>query len=167
MAAQNEGNEVQNQVEGQGQDNQIRRAMAGLQQSVPFVDALWSQVSTARMRLVMLRAKRHIAQQGVEHQRLTAFYIGAIEGVIRKDIPLKLEPAQIGELTFALAMYTSFRDHVIATDDQWVAMATEFQQVLGQPGNARFAQLGVSYVLKAKDSESIWSMLEQDVASAS
>ena len=150
-----------------GQDAQIVRAMAGLKESVPFIDDLWSLVSTIRMRLVMLRAKSGVPADGTQHQRLTAFYVGAIEGTIREKFPINLTPAQIGELTFALAMYTARKDDVISGDEQWVAMATEFQQVLGDADNARFAQLGVSYALsKAQAAEAIWTRLEGDLTRA-
>ena len=144
-------------------DAQIRTAMAGLRESVPFIDDLWQRASTVRKRVAMLRAKELVPDSGTLHQRLTAFYVGALEGVVRKHMPISLTPPQIGELTFALAMYTARKDAVIDSDAAWVTMATEFQQVLGQPAIARFAQLGVSYSMAdGARVESIWQRLESD-----
>ena len=144
----------------------IDRAIEDLRERIPFIDDLWVLASMTRVRTEMLRAKLRIPPVGRKHQQLTAFYLGAVEGDVRKRIDMsEITLGELGRVGLGVALYTAQKDRVISLDDEWVSLATEYQQFYMDPDNHDFRILGIKYSgMQNHDPESAWGELEKQLS---
>ena len=125
----------------------------------PITIELYAGASLTKFRVAQLRKKLAIPSTGAEHRYLTAFYLGAIEGDIRKYVDMsKMTTDTLVETIFLIAMYTAVKDNDINNDGEWGALASEYNQVLFDKDNDWYRKRGLGFAgILGEDPEDNWS----------
>lgn len=128
----------------------------------PFIKALYIGASLTKHGTQELRDRLKVPQTGALHRHLLVFYLGAIEGDIRKAADMSmLSQDNLVELVFIVALYVATKDKEISSDAEWGAYASECNQVLFDRDNEWYRKCGLGYAgLLGEDSEENWSELE-------
>lgn len=113
-----------------------------------------------KVRVDHLRKELDIPRTGKNNRELNAFYLGAIEGDVRRFFDMsKLTKDQLIEINFLVAMYVAVKDKQICSEGEWGALTHEYQEIF-HPDYDWFRKRGLGFAgLFGEDPEQNWDML--------
>ncbi|ABC29381.1 hypothetical protein HCH_02588 [Hahella chejuensis KCTC 2396] len=95
----------------------------------PYLKQIYIGVALTKFRVNELRENLNIPRFGEKNRKVNAFYLGSIEGDIRKYFDMtNISMPQLMELMILSAGYSAIRDREVNSDAEWGAMIKELQE---------------------------------------
>lgn len=127
----------------------------------PFLRDLYIGARLTKIRTDDLRKRLSISPIGEKNREINAFYLGAIEGDVRKYMNMSnMDMDQLIQIVMLVALYTATKDRDISSDGEWGALARDYSEVfVSEYDKYRKAGIGFSGLFNA-EAEGCWDDLE-------
>jgi hypothetical protein len=130
----------------------------------PYLEQLYMGVALTKFRVKNLRQEKDIPDYGLRNRQLTAFYLRAVEGDIRKFLDAsKMPSSSLMQLVILSAGFAAIKDKDVTNDGEWGAMIKGFQEAMDNDLHW-FRKRGLGYAgITGEDPEENWNVFVSKV----